>query len=239
MNTTISISNLQISCIIGVLDHERITKQLVSVDIEILFDGGKAAKSESIELTHDYSSIAKQVEFILTSGEFMLIESAAELVLNLLLLPPTDSRPKISLAKVTITKADALEGTALASVTMQGSEEDAVYKREEKLWGYVDIIGETERLGLYRLTLSPLAILPRHYHEKMLESELVMSPGMFGLSGEGKEFPLSHGDSRKWKKGEVHGYTNKSSKDASILCMDRPSFIPSDEIEISSLEGSQ
>jgi dihydroneopterin aldolase len=129
--TTISIADLQISCIIGVLEHERTTKQLVSVDVEMTFDGRSAATSESIELTHDYSAIASQIEFILSSGEFMLIESAAHLILRHLLLPPTDRRPRISAAKVTITKSEALAGTTLAAVTVQGNGADTTYIREE------------------------------------------------------------------------------------------------------------
>jgi dihydroneopterin aldolase len=237
--TTISISDLQISCVIGVLKHERITKQMVSVDLEVTFDGRSAATSESIELTHDYSDISSQIEFILSAGEFMLIESAAHLILRHLLLPPTDRRPQISTAKVKITKADALDGTALAAVTIQGNGAGTTYTREEKSWGYVDIIEETTRLGLYRLTLAPLATLPPHYHQQMAECELMMSDGLLGLRKSGKSIELTKGERFSWKKNQVHGYTNTGSEDANILCMDRPSFIPEDEIEITTTEGSR
>jgi dihydroneopterin aldolase len=232
MMTTISISDLQVSCIIGVLEHERTTKQVVTVDVEMTFDGHRAAKSESINFTHDYSAIASQIEFILSAGEFMLIESAAQLVLRHILLPPTDDRPIISTAKVTIKKADALAGTALPSVCIQGDSVDSKYVREVKNWGYVDIIEETSRLGLYRLTLSPNATLPAHYHEQMRESELMLTDGLQSLGSSGEVKTMRAGESFSWNKGQVHGYKNTLATEANILCLDRPAFIPADEIEI-------
>jgi dihydroneopterin aldolase len=72
----------------------------------------------------------------------------------------------------------------------------------------------------------------------MRESELMMSGGLLALDSNGDGKALAKGERFSWSKRQVHGYTNTGSNDANILCMDRPAFIPSDEIEISKTEGS-
>lgn len=102
---------------------------------------------------------------------------------------------------------------------------------EFKDWGTVDIIAELPRVGLYRLNLFPGAILPDHAHYKMREAELVLGHGMVGWSGTGKPRHLRAGERRNWPHGLPHGYHNASFEVASLLCIDRPRFIPEDEVE--------
>lgn len=98
-------------------------------------------------------------------------------------------------------------------------------KIEKTVFGIVEIIYEVEALGLYRLIIEPGKSIPCHFHNIMLESELILSPGLW-LQGK----PVKAGSARQWPKGYPHMYENKSVDPKAILCLDSPSFIASDEI---------
>lgn len=102
---------------------------------------------------------------------------------------------------------------------------------EFKDWGTVDIIAETDRVGLYRLNLFPGATLPDHAHYQMSEAELIISHGLVGWAGDTAPRHLRAGEHRRWPHGLPHGYHNPSFEVASLLCIDAPRFIPTDEVE--------
>mgnify|MGYP002525254708 CR=1 FL=1 len=58
---TVKIERLELDCIIGINPWERLTKQQITVDIEIDTDLTAAGKSDSIEDTINYRTIAKTV----------------------------------------------------------------------------------------------------------------------------------------------------------------------------------
>ena len=58
----------------------------------------------------------------------------------------------------------------------------------------------------------------------MEEGELVISDGLL-LQNE----PVKSGVAHQWPKGFVHEYENSSDTERSILCVNAPKFIPSDE----------
>lgn len=97
--------------------------------------------------------------------------------------------------------------------------------REEKEFGVVDILYECESFGLYRLNIRPGSGIPLHVHRQMQEWELVISEG---LLLQGKPAPL-HQASR-WNHEVAHRYDNPSPQWKTLLCVDSPPFIPTDEI---------
>lgn len=97
---------------------------------------------------------------------------------------------------------------------------------ENNHFGRVDILYEDETLGLYILAVAPGRCIPPHFHRVMAESELVLDPG---LLQQGRSVPP--GAAFHWPKGFVHEYRNPTQHERRILCLDRPRFMPEDEVE--------
>ena len=57
----ISVSNLQLECIVGIFAHERARPQPLRIDIEMEVDVRAAARTESCATTIDYVAVAEQV----------------------------------------------------------------------------------------------------------------------------------------------------------------------------------
>ena len=57
----ISVSNLQLECIVGIFAHERARPQPLRIDIEMEVDVRAAARTESCTTTIDYVAVAEQV----------------------------------------------------------------------------------------------------------------------------------------------------------------------------------
>lgn len=94
-------------------------------------------------------------------------------------------------------------------------------------FGMVDIVYEGLQVGLYRLYILPQKSIPAHYHQQMLESELILSDGLL-LQGQ----PVPSGLVLNWPKGYIHSYTNVSPSTQVVLCIDCPAFIRNDEIVV-------
>ena len=79
------IRELEIKTIISIYDWEREQKQIVSLDLEMASDIKKAADSDSIEDALDYKSVAKRLIDFVEKSEFMLVETMAERVADIVL----------------------------------------------------------------------------------------------------------------------------------------------------------
>lgn len=79
------IKELEVETVIGIYDWERKIHQRVSLDLEMGADIRQAAATEDIENTLNYKSVSKRlIEFISTS-EFLLVETMAEEIAQLVL----------------------------------------------------------------------------------------------------------------------------------------------------------
>ena len=85
MSDIVYIKNLEINTIIGIHDWERQSRQIVSIDLEMATDIHKAAESEDILLTIDYSAVSVRLVGFVQSSEFLLIETMAEKVAEIIL----------------------------------------------------------------------------------------------------------------------------------------------------------
>jgi FolB domain-containing protein len=81
----IRIKNLRLKTIVGVNSWERQEAQEVVINIEIEFDGRKAAETDSLDETVDYKRIKKQILEDLESSKFFLLESLGQRILDKLL----------------------------------------------------------------------------------------------------------------------------------------------------------
>lgn len=98
---------------------------------------------------------------------------------------------------------------------------------ERNGFGAAHVLFETATLGLYVLEVAPGAEIPAHYHRVMREDELVLDDGLLQ-----QRRPVRAGDAFTWPAGLVHEYRNPTGAPKRILCIDRPKFIPDDEVVV-------
>lgn len=79
------VHDLRIETIIGIFDWERERKQTVSLDLEMGTDIRAAAASEDIGKTLDYKSVSKRLISFIEKSEFLLIETMAERIAQIVL----------------------------------------------------------------------------------------------------------------------------------------------------------
>jgi dihydroneopterin aldolase len=230
----ILLEGLEIECIIGIYGHERTTPQRLVVEVALSVGTETAALSARIEQTVDYEWVTNQIAFILKTGKFELLETAAHAVCRALLLAPVSGEQRCPIDAVTLAlkKPGALGGKGIPTLRVTRCASDMKYDQEMKAFGRVDIIFESRDIGIYRLNVEPGKSIGLHRHEIMVESEFVLS---HGLHCQGK--PAHCATVRVWPKALPHRYDNPGAKVESILCIDRPAFIPSDEIPMTGQPG--
>ena len=225
----LSLRGMRFDCIVGLFDFERNTPQPVELDVSLYFDTRAAAHHDKLNDTVDYSRLLGELRFVLTAGRFRLIESAAEAVAAWILMPPSTDvpRPQVQEVDVRLSKLVALSGKAVPTLEIHRTRDDFPLRTETKHFGFVDIVFETKECGVYRERIHPRTVLPTHVHQHLDESELVLGSGLL-LQGQ----PVAAGLAHSWPKGFAHRYENITDTEQSFLCIDRPAFIPTDEVEV-------
>jgi dihydroneopterin aldolase len=61
----------------------------------------------------------------------------------------------------------------------------------------------------------------------MEESELILDDGLLL-----QRRPVAAGTAVRWPRGVPHRYDNPQPIERTVLCVDHPAFVPSDEIEL-------
>ena len=78
MKDRVFIEQLEFEAIIGIYDSERHRKQPLTLSLEMAVDASKAALSQDLNDTLDYSAIAQRVEDFIVEKRFQLLETLAE-----------------------------------------------------------------------------------------------------------------------------------------------------------------
>ena len=112
---TISLIDLEITCIIGIHPHERVQEQILFVDINLDLDLGDLPITDDINDTIDYTKIAELATHLAVSKKYSLIESLCHDLNNLLL----DQFEIIQQSTVTVKKPNALPKAKYASYSMK------------------------------------------------------------------------------------------------------------------------
>ncbi len=225
----LSLRGMRFDCIVGLFDFERNTPQPVELDVTLHFDTREAALHGKLVQTVDYSRLLGELRFILTASRFRLLESAAEALAAWILVPPSADapRPAVEEVDVRLSKLVALSGAAVPTLEIHRCQGDFAMKTETKTFGFVDVVFETRECGVYRERISPKTVLPTHVHQHLDESELVLGSG-FLLQGQ----PVAAGLAHTWPRGFPHRYENLTDIEQSFMCIDRPAFIHTDEVEV-------
>ena len=225
----LALRGMGVDCIIGVLDHERVTPQPLRLDVVLHFDMRRAAHEGLIAHTVDYGRVLGELRFILVAARFLLLESAAEALAAWLLMPPSLDvpRPQVEEVEVTLAKPLALAGLAVPEITIRRRRSDFPPNLEVKPFGFVDVVFESPECGVYRERISPRTVLPTHVHHHLDEMELALGDGLL-LQGA----PVAAGVAHEWPREHPHRWENPTDVEQSFLCVDRPKFIHTDEVEV-------
>ena len=119
MGDVIFLRDLKTETIIGIYDWERKIRQTLSFDFEFPGDIRRAAKSDHIDDTLNYKSVAKRVLAFVETTEYQLIETLAEHVAQLIL-----REFEIEWVKVTVSKPGAVRGSRDVGVTITRTRAD-------------------------------------------------------------------------------------------------------------------
>lgn len=194
----IAISDLRLDCIVGIYAHERRRTQPLRVDVEMELDTWPAASTENCAATVDYFAMAEQLRFVLAAGRFQLLETAAHALAQLVLAPaaPDEERGAVQSVRVTLTKPNALAGSAVPSVSVWREASDAASTWTSRPYGTLETVHETthaesadDHAAVYRLILGPGSSVDAHLaagHMGPPESPAVM-PLSRGVRHEGRE----------------------------------------------------
>lgn len=162
MKFFIHVNDLEVECLIGCLKDERHSTQIVVVNIEAEVDSAKAADTDKITNALNFADIAKEVSFILKTGQFSLLETACAFILHYLFIPPLpqrDDRPQVKRAKVSLLKAKPFPGNTSAGVVVEANIDDMKHvieaRRTETSWGNYSIVYQNQNLALSYLNLNP------------------------------------------------------------------------------------
>ena len=114
---TISIVDLKITCIIGILPNERVKEQTLLLNINLDVDIGDSTFADDINETIDYTKIAEMATQLAITKKYKLIESFCRDLNNLFL----DTFKVIQKTRITVKKPNALPKAKYAAYSMKKS----------------------------------------------------------------------------------------------------------------------
>jgi dihydroneopterin aldolase len=113
----IYLHDLAIDCVIGAWDWEREITQTIYVDLDMAWDISKAGKSDDLDDTLSYKDISKAVSALVIKRKFMLVETMATEIADLLL-----DDFKVPWCRVRINKKGAVRGAQDVGVIIERGE---------------------------------------------------------------------------------------------------------------------
>jgi dihydroneopterin aldolase len=112
---TAGLKGLRLECIVGIYEHERQTRQLVLLDIELDYDFAAAAASDAIGDAVDYDAVAASVAELAERRGFQLIETMAEATAAMLL----ERLAPVQTVRLEIRKPQAVPAAACSFVRVE------------------------------------------------------------------------------------------------------------------------
>jgi dihydroneopterin aldolase / 2-amino-4-hydroxy-6-hydroxymethyldihydropteridine diphosphokinase len=95
----IEIRGLVVTCVVGVLPHERTTAQPVRIDLELFVDLRDAGRTDDLADTADYGNVAEHVAAVVREAKDLLLERLADRVAETVV-----AIDRVEAVDVTITK---------------------------------------------------------------------------------------------------------------------------------------
>jgi 8-oxo-dGTP diphosphatase len=185
--------------------------------------------------------LSQQIGFLIIHFPYSTLQILAEIIVEYLFKfftinnahQPFPSIDNIHIQLEIVSSNDFLRSTTpfVSSIKAKFSSVACPLKQEQNSWGHVDIVNEFSELmnngisvGLYVLHIKPGHSIPLHIHKIMTESEMVISHNVIC-----QRKLIPYGCVHIWYHAP-HEYSNQDSCSQSILCIDSPAFIRTDEI---------
>jgi dihydroneopterin aldolase len=146
---SIRISELELSCIVGIRPSERRRRQRVRLSIELELDLSRSGTSGRIAHTVDYSVVVDEAAKLLEFREYRLIEMATEELSAMLL----GIYPAVEHVRITLEKPEALRGRARAAVSIERKRGEA--RVEALAFGEEHVLLENAEARLSVLKVKP------------------------------------------------------------------------------------
>lgn len=108
------IQGLKIDTVIGVYDWERKIRQDITLDIKMAFDLKAAAKTDHIDQTLDYKAVSKRLIGFVQTSKFVLVETLAEKIAQIIL-----DEFAVSTVKLKLNKGKAVTGAQGVGVIIE------------------------------------------------------------------------------------------------------------------------
>ncbi len=110
----IFIRDLRIDTVIGIYDWERAIKHTLSFDLEMATDIARSAASDNIDDTLNYKAVAKRVIAFVEGSGFLLVETLAERVAELIM-----KEFSVPWVRLTLNKGGAVRGAQGVGVIIE------------------------------------------------------------------------------------------------------------------------
>lgn len=110
----IFLRGLHIDTVIGIYDWERKIRQTVIIDLEMGTDIRKAAATDDIAHTLDYKTLSKRIIAFVEASEFLLVETLAEKISNIIL-----DEFSVPWLRLTLNKKGAISGASDVGIQIE------------------------------------------------------------------------------------------------------------------------
>ena len=114
MTDRIFLRDLRTEAIIGIYDWERKIKQAISLDLELPVDIRRAARTDKIEDTLNYKTLAKRVLAFIDDSHYELVETLAEEITQMVL-----AEFGVEWVKLAVNKPGAIRGSRDVGVMIE------------------------------------------------------------------------------------------------------------------------
>jgi len=110
----IFLRGLQIETVIGIYDWERKIRQTVIIDLEMGTDIRQAAATDDIAHTLDYKTLSKRIIAFVEASEFLLVETLAEKISDIIL-----NEFSVPWLRLTLNKKGAISGASDVGIQIE------------------------------------------------------------------------------------------------------------------------
>ena len=110
----IFLRGLQIDTVIGIYDWERKIRQTVIIDLEMGTDIRQAAATDDIAHTLDYKTLSKRIIAFVEASEFLLVETLAEKISDIIL-----NEFSVPWLRLTLNKKGAISGASDVGIQIE------------------------------------------------------------------------------------------------------------------------
>ena len=110
----IFLRGLEIDTVIGIYDWERKIRQTVIIDLEMGTDIRAAAATDDIAHTLDYKAVSKRIISFVEASEFLLVETLAERIADIIL-----TEFSVPWVRLTLNKKGAIRGASDVGILIE------------------------------------------------------------------------------------------------------------------------